>query len=51
MPIFLNSSRHHPSSWSTLFADTIGQFVNHTSFQSRGTVVETRSTSSTTAME
>ena len=31
-----------PSSWSTLFADTIGQFVNHTSFQSNGTVVDTR---------
>ena len=29
-----------PSSWSTLLADTMGQLVNHTSFQFSGTVVD-----------
>ena len=29
-----------PSSWSTLLADTMGQLVNHTSFQFNGTVVD-----------
>ena len=38
-PIFLNSSRVQPSSWSTLLAETSGQFVYQTSFQFNATVL------------
>jgi len=38
MPIFLKSALHHPSSWSMLLADTMGQLVKYTSFQFKGTV-------------
>ena len=38
MPIALKSVLHHPSSWSMLLAETIGQLVKYTSFQSRSMV-------------